>query len=136
MSNSNAVTTQAVIVTDQAAVNHNQVVQRIAFFDEAGVIRSDLGADATAGPVVTGSAIGTVAKSTTAAEPSAGQIVHVKFTNGNSATSPTLAFAGGAARAMQLGGTASAAAKLVIAAGGIAQFYFDGTILHQIGTYT
>lgn len=86
--------------------------------------------------VTTGSAIGTVGKTTTSAEPNAGSIVPVLFTNGNSASSPTLAFDGGAARAIQLGGTASTGAKLAVAANGVALFYFDGTVLHQIGAYT
>jgi hypothetical protein len=87
-------------------------------------------------PIVTGSAIGTVGKTTTAAEPGVNTIVAIKFTNGNSATSPTIAFNGGTARAMLLGGTASAAAKITLAAGGIALFFFDGTNLHQLGVYS
>lgn len=129
-------TTQARIVS-QDSVNPSQAIETIAFFDEDGApvsVRTD--ADELQGVVTTATVIGTAAKTTTSAEPAAGSIVPVKFTNGNSATSPTLAFAGGAARAMQLGGTASAAAKLAIAANGIALFYFDGTILHQVGAYT
>lgn len=86
--------------------------------------------------VTTATAIGTAAKTTATAEPAAGTIVAVIFTNGNSAETPTLAFNGGAARVMKLGGTASAAAKLTVAATGVALFYFDGTILHQLGVYS
>lgn len=83
--------------------------------------------------VVTGSAIGTVGKITSAAEPTTNTMVVIKFTNGNSANTPTLAFNGGSARAFQLAGVASASAKMTIAAGGVGLFFFDGTILHQVG---
>lgn len=123
--------TQAV-VTEQSSLNRNQTVEKFALFNPDG---TPAGAGSV-NLVTTGSAVGTVGKSTTSAEPDSGSIVAVKFTNGNSAASPTLAFAGGTARAMKLGGTASAAAKLVVAANGIALFYFDGTDLHQVGAYT
>lgn len=84
--------------------------------------------------VTTGTAIGTAAKTTTSDEPADNTIVAVKFTNGNSAETPSLAFNGGTARAMKLGGTASAAAKLTVAANGVVLFFFDGTVLHQLGT--
>ena len=86
--------------------------------------------------ITTGTAIGTAAKTTSAAQPAANTLVLIKFTNGNTAASPTVAFAGGAARAIQLGGTASAAAEITLAANGVAMFFFDGTVLHQIGVYS
>lgn len=120
------------IITEQSEFREHQGTEKWALFNEDGSPHTY-----QANPsIVTGSAIGTVGKTTTADEPAANTIITVKFTNGNSATSPTLAFNGGTARAMQLGGTASAAAKLVVAAGGVVMFFFDGTILHQIGTHT
>jgi hypothetical protein len=85
---------------------------------------------------VTATAIGTAAKTTTSPEPVANSIVPIKFTNGNSAASPTIAFNGGTARAIQLGGTASAAIEITVAANGVALFLFDGTVLHQLGVYS
>lgn len=81
-------------------------------------------------------AIGTAAKTSTSPEPTAGSVVLLKFTSGNTAASPTVAFNGGSARAIQLGGTASAAIEITLAANGVAMFFFDGTILHQIGVYS
>lgn len=86
--------------------------------------------------VVVAGAIGTAAKTATAVEPAAGAMVLLKFTSGNSAASPTVSFNGGAARAIQLGGSASAAIELTLAANGVALFWFDGTVLHQIGVYS
>lgn len=86
-------------------------------------------------PLTVATAIGTAAKTTTSAEPAANTLVPIKFTNGNSAASATIAFAGGAARAIQLGGSAPTAAELTLAANGVAMFWFDGTILHQLGVY-
>jgi len=87
-------------------------------------------------PITVATAIGTAAKTTTAAEPEANTLVAIKFTNGNSAETPTVAFDGGDARAIKLGGTASAAAKFTLAADGVALFFFDGTVLNQVGAYT
>lgn len=84
-------------------------------------------------PITTGTAIGTAAKTTTSPEPAANTLVPIKFTNGNTAASPTVAFNGGTARAIKLGGTASAAAEITVAANGIVFFFFDGTDLHQLG---
>jgi hypothetical protein len=122
--------TQA-IVTEQAEYREHQTVERFALFD-ANHDPVKFGPTA----VSTSTAIGTAAKTTTSAEPVAGSVVAVAFVNGNSAETPTLAFNGGTARAMKLGGTASAAAKLAVAANGVALFWFDGTVLHQIGAYT
>jgi len=88
----------------------------------------------TTAAVTTATVIGTAAKTTTSDEPSANSIVPIKFTNGNSAASVTVAFNGGAARAVLLGGTAPTGAKLTVAAGGVVLFWFDGTNLHQFGT--
>lgn len=86
-------------------------------------------------PVTTATAAATAAKTTTSAEPAANTLVAVKFTNGNSAASPTVAFAGGAARAVQLGGAAPLNTEITIGNNGVAMFWFDGTILHQLGVY-
>lgn len=81
---------------------------------------------------VTGT-ISDAAKATTSAEPASGKIVPLKFTSGNSAASVTVAFDGGTPRAVNLGGAANSGAELTVATNGIAFFYFDGTILHQLG---
>lgn len=121
--------TQAVIQTDRQAIDAAQGVEAIAFFrpDGTQVIPG------MASLVTTGTAAGTAAKTTTAAEPVAGALVPIKFTNGNTAASPTVAFNGGTARNILLGGTAPGAAEITIGANGIAFFYFDGTNLHQFG---
>jgi hypothetical protein len=85
--------------------------------------------------VVTATAIGTAGKTTTSDEPAANTIVPVKFTNGNSAASPTVAFNGGAARSILLGGTAPTGAEATVAAGGVIVCWFDGTALHQFGVH-
>ena len=85
-------------------------------------------------PVVVGTAIGTAAKTVTDAAPANNTFVSVKFTNGNSAETPTVAFAGGGAIPILLGGTAVTAAKMTVAANGVVVFFFDGTNLHQLGT--
>lgn len=121
--------TQAVINTGQATLDPNQGIQQIAFFrpDGSAVIPG------FGGLVTTGTAIGTAAKTTTSPEPPANSVVPIKFTNGNSAASPTVAFNGGSARSILLGGSAPGSAEITIAANGIAFFYFDGTSLHQFG---
>lgn len=119
------------VVSSQKKVDSNRIAPEIALFQSDGTPFVPVGATVT-----TGTAVGTAAKTTTSDEPSANTIVPVKFTNGNSAATPTLAFNGGTARAMKLAGTASPAAKLAVAAGGIAFFMFDGTDLHQLGAYT
>lgn len=127
-------TRRAVVVRGAAAIP-NQYAESLS------LVASD-GTDATAGvnvdypAVVTATAIGTAAKTTTAAEPKANTLVAIKFTNGNSANAATVAFAGGSARAVQCSGAASTGAKLALAATGVALFWFDGTILHQVGVYT
>jgi len=85
--------------------------------------------------ITVATAIGTAAKTTAADEPASGSLVPIKFTNGNSADTPTVAFDGGTARAIKLAGTAVDADNFTLAANGVALFYFDGTVLHQIGVY-
>lgn len=126
----NQVIKQAVL-TSQAAVNANCMTEPIALFNEDGDAVSLM---SPAALVTTATAIGTAGKTTTSDEPAAGSLVPIKFTNGNSANSPTVAFNGGSARAIQLGGTASTGAKMTVAANGVVVFYFDGTVLHQLGT--
>ncbi len=87
----------------------------------------------TFAPVTTATAIGTAAKTTTSPEPPANSLVLIKFTNGNSAASPTVAFNGGTARNILLGGTAPLGAEATLAANGVGLFFFDGTALHQAG---
>ena len=123
-------TVQAV-VTPQSALNPQQGHMKLALFDPDGSVH---GLNTT--PITIGTAIGTAAKTTTSAEPDDNSFVLLKFTNGNTAASPTVAFNGGTARAIKLGGTASAAAEITLAANGVALFWFDGTDLHQIGVYS
>jgi len=120
------------VVTESGSLDPNRATERLALFDSDGSPFNSTGLDA----VTTGSAIGTTAKTTTADEPEANSLVAIVFTNGNSAETPTINFNGAGARAIKLGGTASAAAKLTLAAGGVALFWFDGTVLNQIGVYS
>jgi len=124
--------TQAV-VTEQDATNTTTGLMPIALFDTEGapvVIPQPIL------QVTVANAIGTVGKTTTTPEPVAGQLVAVKFTNGNTADQPTVAFNGGTARQIKLGGTRTATAKITLAADGVALFLFDGTVLNQIGVYS
>lgn len=85
--------------------------------------------------VTTATAIGTAAKTTTSSEPPANTLVPVKFTAGNSAASATLAFDGGTARKFALAGDDTvAAADLTVAENGVVVCYFDGTLLHLLGS--
>jgi len=128
--------TQAIkqaIITSKDSLDASSATERLALFDDSG--EPYTGFKDVADLVTTATAIGTAAKTTTSDEPTAGTIVPIKFTSGNSANSATVAFNGGTARACKLGGTASTGAKLAIAATGVALFYFDGTDLHQLGEY-
>lgn len=107
-------------------------VKEIALFNPDGTAYT--GRDEDYAPITVGTAIGTAAKTTTSPEPEANTIVPVKFTNGNSANTPTIAFNGGSARAIQLGGVAVTGAKCTVAAGGVVLMWFDGTVLHMFGT--
>lgn len=122
--------TQAVVVK-QTKENTGQGTEELALFNADG---SPFVPGSTGGAVVTATAIGTAAKTVTNAAPSANTFVAVKFTNGNSANSPTIAFAGGSAIPILLGGVASTGAKMTVAANGVVVFWFDGTNLHQLGT--
>lgn len=124
---------QATVSTVTTKDPHKTTAE-IALFNPDGTARTGL--NETFAPITVTGLIGTAAKTTTSAEPAANTIVPLKFTSGNSAETPTVAFNGGTARAIKLGGTASAAAKFTLAANGVALFFFDGTVLHQIGVYS
>lgn len=128
----NKTITQAVI-SDKTTLDSNQTIEEIALFNADGSAYT--GRDAVLAPVVVAGAIGTAAKTTGSDEPAANTLVPIKFTSGNTANSPTVAFNGGTARAIQLGGTAATGAKCTLAADGVALCFFDGTILHLIGEY-
>lgn len=117
--------------TRQQTIHLDHPTEEIALFNEDGSIYT--GRDEDYAPVTTETAIGTAAKTTTSPEPEANTIVPIKFTNGNSAETPTVSFNGGSARAIKLGGTAVTAAKCTVAANGVVLFWFDGTVLHQLG---
>jgi hypothetical protein len=126
----NKVTKQVNLVS-QTTVNSNIQTEDTALFSN-GVPLTPLGiASAT-----TATVIGTAAKVVTTAEPAAGTLVALTFTNGNSAASPTVSFNGGTVRNILLGGTAPAAIEATFAAGGVGFFWFDGTSLHQFGVYS
>lgn len=124
-------------VVAQDAIVGSEHVNEIALFDSNGDpvdLDSANGGSVAYTAVVSGSAIGTVGKTTSADEPAAGTVVMLKLTNGNSANSPTVAFNGATARAIQLGGAAVTGAKCTVAAGGVVPLWFDGTVLHMFGT--
>jgi hypothetical protein len=119
------------VVTRSAAVDKHRMTAKLALFNADGTPYGLVNQ-----VVTTATAIATAAKTTTAPEPPAHSLVPIKFTNGNSAASPTVAFNGGAARNVLLGGTAPGAGEVTLAANGVAMFYFDGTALHQLGVYS
>jgi hypothetical protein len=130
--------TQA-IVTTRDKIKRHKTVENFALFAEDGTpidLHPQTGANLVHETITTDTAIGTAAKTTTSEAPLAGTLVAIKFTNGNSANSPTVAFDGGAAKPILLGGTPSTGAKCAIAANGIGVFLYDGTSLHQVGAYT
>lgn len=130
-------TTRQLIVTEPSRLHElrkDYPIEEVALFNEDGTPYT--GRDDDFAPITVGTAIGTAGKTTSSPEPEANTIVPIKFTNGNSAETPTVAFDGGSARAIKLGGTASAAAKFTLAANGVALFWFDGTVLHQMGVYS
>lgn len=118
-------------VATSGTINPNQVSEQVYLVNPDGSAFN--GQSLKWVPIVTATAIGTAAKTTTSSEPAAGTLVAIQFTNGNSAATPTVAFNGGTARAIKLGGTATAAADITVAAGGVVFFFFDGTDLHQFG---
>lgn len=122
-------------IVENYAGDKNMATERLALVAADGT--SGLpGTSVKHTPVVTATAIGTAAKTTTSAEPAANSMVLIKFTSGNTAAAPTVAFNGGTARVVQLGGATPAAIEITLAANGVALFWFDGTILHQIGVYS
>lgn len=128
----NKTITQAVI-SDKTTLDSNQTIEEIALFNSDGSAYT--GRDAVLAPVVVAGAIGTAAKTTGSDEPAANTLVPIQFTSGNTANSPTVAFNGGTARAIKLGGTAATGAKCTLAADGVVLCFFDGTVLHLIGEY-
>jgi hypothetical protein len=121
---------QAVLVS-QPSINQNQILEEHAFFDSKG---QPIILAATYSVTTTDAATAT-AKTTTSVEPPANSYVMVKYaaTNGNTVVH-TLAFSGGTARTIYLGGAAPGAGKHTVAQNGIVGYWFDGTILHQLGS--
>ena len=115
-------------------IDSNMETEETALYNAAGAPLSV--GDLPVSVITTGTAIGTAAKTTTSPEPAANTLVAIKFTNGNNVLSPTVAFNGGSARSILLGGTAPAAIEITLAANGVALFFFDGTALNQIGVYS
>lgn len=127
-------TIKRAVVIEGVAHNPSRMTERLALVaaDGSSVFA---GNNHKFAPITTATAIGTAAKTTTAAEPAANTIVPIKFTSGNTAAAVTVAFAGGSARVVHLAGATPTGAELTIAANGVALFWFDGTILHQMGVY-
>jgi hypothetical protein len=125
--------TRARLIRGAVAPAH-QTVEDIALVNGSGADIS--AADLPLAAAVTATAIATAAKTVATPEPLANTLVPIKFTNGNSAASPTVAFNGGAPRNILLGGTAPLAGEVTIGANGVALFWFDGTSLHQVGVYS
>lgn len=123
--------TQAVI-SDQSAVNPHQRLESLALFNPDGTPAT--GRNQVFAEVVTETVIATAAKTTSSPEPAPNTLVPIRFTAGNSAAAVTVAFDGGSARAVHLGGAAVAALDISVDAGGVVVFWFDGTVLHQLGT--
>lgn len=115
-------------------IDPNVVTEDATLVSSAGTALSV--SDLPVSVITTATAIGTAAKTTTSPEPAANTLVAIKFTNGNNVLSPTVAFNGGSARSVLLGGTAPAAIECTLAANGVALYFFDGTALHQIGVYS
>jgi hypothetical protein len=133
--------TRALVVTDAQADQGNdtsQVALKLLLTNSAGdnLLDQLVKALSQNTPIVVAGLIGTAAKTSVSAAPPVNTIVHLKFTSGNSAAAPTVAFDGGAAKPVLLGGAAPIAGEIAIGANGIAQFFYDGTSLHQIGVYT
>ncbi len=126
-------TVKQAVVSTKTTLDSNQVIEEIALFNADGTVNT--GRDAAFGAVTVAGLIGTAGKTSTSAEPAANTLVPMVFTSGNSANSATVAFDGGTARAIKLGGTAATGAKFTLAAGGVALCWFDGTDLHLIGEY-
>lgn len=123
------VSTRRAVVVEGTVPNQHQASERLA------LVKSDGTSAFSYTPLVTATAIGTAAKTVSSPEPGANTLVAIKFTNGNSAASPTVSFNGGTARAVLLGGTAPLNTEITLANNGVAMFLFDGTNLHQLGVY-
>lgn len=123
--------TKQAVVTAQTSLKSDMAVEKLALFDTDGTPFTGL--DQTFAPITVAGLIGTAAKTTASAEPVANSLVPLLFTSGNSAAAPTVAFNGGTARAIYLGGATPSGAEITIAAAGVGLFWFDGTILHQVG---
>jgi len=126
----NKTNVQAIIVS-QPSLNAHQTIQEHAFFDSKG---QPIILAATYSVTTTDAATAT-AKTTTSVEPPANSYVMVKYagTNGNT-VAHTLTFNGGTARTIYLGGAAPGAGKHTAAQNGVIGYWFDGTILHQLGS--
>ena len=116
-------------VVTQAAPNPEVGMGQVALFHPDGTPVIP-GSVATA---TTATAIGTAAKVVTTPAPAANTFIAIKYTSGNSADSATVAFAGGSAIPIKLGGTASTGAKHTLAANGVGVYFYDGTTLNQLG---
>jgi len=125
--------TKQAVVIPRTTPSQNQFTEKISLHNADGSAFS--GRSLAFAPVVTATAIGTAAKTTTSPEPAANTLVPIKFTNGNSAATITVNFNGAGARTVHLGGATPTGAESTIAANGVAMFWFDGTILHQLGVY-
>ncbi len=89
-------------------------------------------------PGTSTTAAGTAAKTVTISGETltAGDLVVLTLTNGNTVASPTLAVNGGAAVPIYLGGTALTAASGTVAANGLWFLYYDGTDFNLVGIST
>ena len=124
----NKVNRQAVFAA-QTTLNPNQAIDEVAMF-------SSNGQPISLAPfinAITDTVAATAAKTTTTTEPAANTLVFLKFTGGNTVP-PTVAFAGGTARTVWLGGAPAIGSKHTVSANGVLGFWFDGTILHQLGS--
>lgn len=137
--------TRALVVTDAQADQGNdvnQVALKLLLTNADGdnildqLVKNLAAVQAQNTPITVAGLIGTAAKTSTSPAPAENSLVHLKFTNGNSAAAPTVAFNGGAAKPVLLGGAAPGAGEIALSANGIAQFFYDGTSLHQIGVYS
>lgn len=127
------------VVIDSRLQSRHIDVERIALFNEAAEEGDQptpfTGSDLPFRVMTTATAAGTAAKVVADAEPVDNCIILLKFTSGNSAASATVAFDGGAARKITLGGDDTvAAADLTVAANGVVPLFFDGTLLHMFGS--
>lgn len=123
--------------SELAAEDVQAAIDEVVVAIEAqGTQISDLETSSNVFPLVTtATAIDTAAKTTTSDEPAANTLVPIKFTNGNSADTPTVAFDGGDPIDIVYNGTAVDADDFTLAANAVVMFYFDGTDLHLLAAY-